>query len=234
MIPFPQSWTELPWGEFYRDSLDSHLEPWWPKLFGFHLLKVGSLSIELDTTKCSISHQVGVAQTGTANHQMQVVALPYMLPFESKSVDACLLAHTLCYSDIPQHVLREADRVLIDDGWLILSVFNSVSLLGIGRCLPMLRKRHPYCAHTFTQFRLMDWLYLLNYEVVHQSRFQVFPWTKRANIISRHFPAVGCMSLLIARKRTLPLTPTPTFLQKQQPVWRRAVGAATPFSRDSR
>ncbi|MEM8266511.1 SAM-dependent methyltransferase, partial [Morganella morganii] len=43
----PQSWAELPWGEYYREALERQLQPWWPKLFGFHLLKMGMLSAEL-------------------------------------------------------------------------------------------------------------------------------------------------------------------------------------------
>jgi ubiquinone/menaquinone biosynthesis C-methylase UbiE len=51
---------------------------------------------------------------------VQVKADPLHLPFAEKSVDACLLAHTPWCSD-PHRLLREADRVLIDDGWMILT-----------------------------------------------------------------------------------------------------------------
>lgn len=61
-------------------------------MYGFHLLKVGSLSAEIDTEQCAISHQVNV---GLSGENMQVKADPMCLPFESKSVDACLLAHCL-------------------------------------------------------------------------------------------------------------------------------------------
>ncbi len=63
---------------------------------------------------------------------MQVLASPYQLPFAEKSVDACLLSHTLAYAANPHRILREVDRVLIDDGWLVISGFNPFSLLGLG------------------------------------------------------------------------------------------------------
>jgi SAM-dependent methyltransferase len=129
---------------------------------GFHLLKIGNLSASLTTDKCAISHQVNVSLEGD---NLQVVADAYQLPFAAKSVDACLLAHTLSYADDPHRMLREVDRVLIDDGWLVISSFNPFSLLGLGKLVPGLRRRQPYVSRMFTQMRLLDWLSLLNYEV---------------------------------------------------------------------
>ena len=82
-------------GESFRDALTQHLQPCLGKLYGFHLLKIGNLSVEIDTQACAISHQVNVGEVGQA---VQVVADPMHLPFEAKSVDACLLAHTLSWS----------------------------------------------------------------------------------------------------------------------------------------
>lgn len=59
-IETPASWAELPWGEYYRAALEQQLQPWWPKFFGFHLLKVGHLSAEIASDKCAIAHQVNV------------------------------------------------------------------------------------------------------------------------------------------------------------------------------
>ncbi|VTP60588.1 Methyltransferase domain [Serratia rubidaea] len=65
---------------------------------------------------------------------LQVRADAYQLPFAAKSVDACLLAHSLPYADDPHRMLREVDRILIDDGWLVISSFNPLSLLGWRSC----------------------------------------------------------------------------------------------------
>ena len=77
-IDAPASWAELPWGEYYRAAIELQLEPWWPKFFGFHLLKIGHLSAEIASDKCAISHQVNVGEQGK---NMQVLASPYQLPF---------------------------------------------------------------------------------------------------------------------------------------------------------
>lgn len=225
----PHSWAELPWGEYYREALERRLQPWWPKLFGFHLLKIGNLSAELNSEKCVISHQVNV---GLAGNNLHVIADPYQLPFAAKSVDACLLTHTLAFADDPHRLLREVDRVMIDDGWLLLSSFNPFSLLGLGKLIPGLRKRQPYICRMFTQMRLLDWLSLMNYEVLEQTRFHVLPWQRNGGaFLSTHLPALGCMSMIVARKRTLPLTPTPMKVGARKPALGRVVGATKSYRR---
>ena len=100
---------------------------------------------------------------------------PLHLPFADKSVDVCLLAHTLPWCTDPHRLLREADRVLIDDGWLVISGFNPISLMGLRKLVPVLRKTSPYNSRMFTLMRQLDWLSLLNFEVLHASRFHVLP-----------------------------------------------------------
>lgn len=227
-LPCPDSWNELPWGEYYREALEQQLQSWWPKLFGFHLLKIGNLSVELGTDHCAISHQVNVSLSG---HHLHVLADPYQLPFATKSVDACLLAHTLSYADDPHRLLREVDRVMIDDGWLVISCFNPFSLLGLGKLLPTLRKRQPYISRMFPLMRLLDWLSLLNYEVLEQTRFHVLPWQRNGGrFLNEHLPVFGCMNLIIARKRTLPLTPTSVRLMARSPALNQAVGATKSYT----
>ena len=91
-VTAPEHWSSMPWGEYYRETLEQQMKPWLAKLYGFHLLKIGNLSAEINTEACAISHQVNVSLAG---NPMQVRADPLHLPFAEKSVDACLLAHTL-------------------------------------------------------------------------------------------------------------------------------------------
>lgn len=74
----PVHWAEMPWGEYYREALEQQLKPWLAKLYGFHLLKIGNLSAEINTDACAISHQVNVSLDGSP---MQVKADPLWLPF---------------------------------------------------------------------------------------------------------------------------------------------------------
>lgn len=47
----------MPWGEYYRETLEQQMKPWLAKLYGFHLLKIGNLSAEINTEACAISHR---------------------------------------------------------------------------------------------------------------------------------------------------------------------------------
>ncbi|MEY8713373.1 hypothetical protein A9B99_20430 [Mangrovibacter phragmitis] len=223
----PGQWAELPWGEYYREALERQVQPWLGKMFGFHLIKLGNLSAEINTSECAISHQVNVAMQG---HALHVIADPLALPFAAKSVDACLLAHSLSWCQDPHRLLREVDRILIDDGWLILSGFNPVSLLGIGKVMPFRSKKGATQSRMFTLVRQLDWLSLLNFEVLHYKRFHVLPWHRSGGrLLSTHLPALGCMQLIVARKRTIPLTMTPMSARKSRASLRPAVTASRQY-----
>ena len=223
----PIRWADLPWGEYYRESLEQQLKPWFAKMYGFHLLKIGNLSAEINSESCAISHQVNVSLAG---QPLQVKANPLHLPFAEKSVDACLLAHALPWCEDPHRLLREADRVLIDDGWLILSSFNPMSLMGLRKMVPVLRRKPPYNSRMFTMVRQLDWLSLLNFEVMYHSGFQVLPWTKQGGkLLSTHLPALGCMQVIVARKRTIPLTLNPMKQNKSRTPLRQAMGATRQY-----
>lgn len=222
-VTAPEHWSSMPWGEYYRETLEQQMKPWLAKLYGFHLLKIGNLSAEINTEACAISHQVNVSLAG---NPMQVRADPLHLPFAEKSVDACLLAHTLPWCSDPHRLLREADRVLIDDGWMILTGFNPVSLMGLRKLVPLLRNGTPYNSRMFTLMRQLDWLSLLNFEVLHYGRYQVLPWSRHGGkLLSTHLPALGCLQLIVARKRTIPLTLNPMKSGKAKTQLRPAVGA---------
>lgn len=222
-ITMPDSWRDIPWGEYYRMAIELRLQNWWPKMYGFHLLKLGQLSAELDTKLSIVSHQVNV--TSNAINADVIASLDY-LPFENKSVDACLMAHVLDYSADPHWLLREADRVLIDDGWIVLTSFNPISLLGLGKCTPVLRQKQPYSSRMFSLRRQIDWLSVLNYEVMTQQNFQIMPCSRPIKRDGSRYHTGGCLNLIIARKRTLPLTPTALkFALPRMSVKGRVLGA---------
>ncbi|MFP3013831.1 MAG: class I SAM-dependent methyltransferase [Arsenophonus sp. NC-QC1-MAG3] len=207
----PDSWKDIPWGNYYLIALNQHLEPWWPKIFGFHLLKISQFSLQIDTQASLITHQFSMNIGGS---NCQLLGDPNEMPFEDKSIDACLLIQQLSYSTNPHWLLREVDRILVDDGWLILSNFNPFSLLGIGKYIPLFRNRQPYHSHMFSTWRQVDWLSLLNYEILQQQSFQLIPWISPDHFINKNLQFAGCINLIIARKRTLPLTSIPIKLMR--------------------
>lgn len=212
MIDGPYDWQELAGGQWLMEQeqrlLDQHL----PMVFGYHLLKLGHLSSQLSCHASTIRHQVNV---GVGGKLMGVQANLAELPFQESSVDLCLLAHCLDFSSDPHQLLREVERVLTGDGYVVLSGFNPLSLLGIQRYLPRRRRTRPWSGgRMFTPNRVKDWLHLLGFEVVADARFGCTgavsglmgpAWFERWAV--RYCRAGASVYFLVARKRRMPLTP---------------------------
>lgn len=211
----PQEWADMPNGEFIAHALEQRLQHWWPRMFGYHLLKLGGLSGAIDSEQAMIKHQVIV---GPKNANANVVAEIDDLPFIKHSVDACLLSHVFEFSIDPHHILREADRVLIPNGHLIITGFNPISLAGLNKLIPYRRQELPWRGRFFTPMRVKDWLHLLGYEIITDERFlhsNLHSVGDRSNwfyktwqtFSNNYLPSFGSVYIIIAKKRVHPLTP---------------------------
>jgi SAM-dependent methyltransferase len=215
---YPESWQELPNGNIVLSAIDAILAPWWEKFFGYHLLKVGALSQEVSTLNSPIKHQVSCYVTRSEKQgKVNVVGELDDLPILEHSVDVCLLSHALEFSLDPHHVIREANRVIIPNGYLVITGFNPLSLAGLNRAIPYRRKQQPWNEHFFSPMRVKDWLHLMGFEIVSDERcvhsslagnmsehFIANYWRKFA---STYFTSFGSVYVIIAKKRVLPLTP---------------------------
>lgn len=63
---------------------------------------------------------------------------------------------------------------------LLSSGFNPYSVVGLGKLLPNLRRRLPWSARMFSPERVLDWLHLLGFEIVHIEGF-AYSALKRRN-----------------------------------------------------
>jgi len=104
-------------------------------VFGFHAVQLGLP--EVDFLRANrIPWQCRVADSGPA----QILCDPEQLPFESRSLDLLVMPHVLDFTTVPHQVLREAERVLMPEGRLILTGFNPVSLWGVRRLVQVERR----------------------------------------------------------------------------------------------
>ncbi|PMO56032.1 SAM-dependent methyltransferase [Vibrio breoganii] len=207
----PHSWDDLPKHAWVRDAIQMRLDEWCPKLFGYHMLKLGGLSCEITSCNCNIQHQINL---DIVNPIHSIVADAYDLPFLEKSIDVVLMAHQLDYCLDPHRLLREVDRVLIDDGYLILTGFNPISLSGLNSLMPWRKNNLPWSGRMFTPYRVQDWLSVLNYQVVYMDSYGLIPSKKQRAIWTWIENGIGGWSMLfcsqyfiVARKRTYPLKP---------------------------
>lgn len=211
---YPTSWQSLPNGEIIKVAIEQTLAPWWKIFFGYHLVKVGALSSEIIISDCTINHQFSL---GGQNIQANVVGEIDDLPLLEHSVDVCLLSHALEFSLDPHHVIREANRVIIPNGYLVITGFNPFSLVGLNRLLPYRRNQTPWNERFFSPMRIKDWLHLMGYEILADQRCLHSALTGKLsaesvqsswhNFAKSYLPALGSIYVIVAKKRVLPLTP---------------------------
>src|SRR2546428_6721385 len=83
---------------------------------------------------------------------------PVQLPLAGQSIDLLALPHVLEFSAQPHAILREAERVLMPEGSIVISGFNPLSLWGAARALRWERRQVPWCGRFIGLLRLKDWL----------------------------------------------------------------------------
>ncbi|RUO70028.1 methyltransferase domain-containing protein [Pseudidiomarina salinarum] len=208
-VKAPHSWQQLPHGNWLRQHVEAVLTPHCGKLFGYHLARIGQLSGQLQLPKLHIKHQFSLASSG----QVDVYAEPEYLPFAEASLDAVLMVAQLEFERDPHQVLREVARSLIADGYLLLAGFNPLCPALLTGFWPTQVDRYPWRGRYFTKARMLDWLALLNFEVVETGYLapsllieSLTPADRGLATLARGIPQLGSMYFMVARKRQFPLT----------------------------
>ena len=231
-----RAWYRLQPGQWLLDMECAQLAELLPDLFGYHVLQVGCLA-EADLLGSSrITHRVVLAaDTESAGTVVPgAYALPAALPIAADAVDVVVLAHTLEFESDPHGVLREAERVLIPEGHVVIMGFNPWSLWGLWRLILSGTVRPPWCGRFISLLRIKDWLALLGFEIVSQRAYFFRPPLQHVGIMqrlrfmealgARVWPTCGGAYLVLAKKRVATLTPI-------KPRWlapRRLVPAGQP------
>ncbi|MFM2483386.1 class I SAM-dependent methyltransferase [Celerinatantimonas sp. YJH-8] len=223
----PLQWQDFSGGEWLMQQEQQYLNQHLPGIFGYHLLKLGHLSCQMDCRHSMIRHHVNIAPPGiTAGIAAELTALP----IQESCIDLCLLHHTLDFASDPHQILREVERVLTSDGYIILSGFNPMSLMGIRGHLGR-RRIIPWACRMFTPMRVKDWLHLLGFEVIHDERYAftsfagakpIATWVEQQG--RQYCRPFASAYLMVAHKRTIPLTPVQTKWQVKRSV------SATPLT----
>jgi SAM-dependent methyltransferase len=188
-------------------------------LFGYHLVEVGDVGAPL-AEHSRVSHRLLIACDGAALPDGDVVARPDLMPIASNAVDVVVLPHVLEFAGNPHGILREAERMLIGEGHILIIGFNPWSGFGLCRRTLGWRGRAPWCGRWLTPARVRDWLELLGFEVERIMRGSFRPplasgdWHARLEFMERlggHFwPVASNVYAILARKRVTLLRPVRT------------------------
>ena len=176
-------------------------------LFGFNAIQIGMPEIDL-LRNCRIPYRMKAGPSENVVLRCNTV----QFPFATSSADLLLLPHVLEFSPNPHDTLRDAERVLVPEGHLVVSGFNPYSLWGARRLFNK-DKSFPWLGRYVSLPRLKDWLALLNFEVVGGRMGCYAPpmcnpnWLQRCRFMDnagdRWWPMLGGMYFLVAKKRVM-------------------------------
>ncbi len=187
-----------------------------PNLFGYHILQLGNPYATPMIAYSRIQHQAVLANSPLSGAESLCCSVD-ALPIQADSVDVLVLPHVLEFARSPHGVLREAERVLIPEGYLVIFGFNPWSLFGLWRCATGWRGQLPWCGRFVGMPRLRDWLALLGFEIERVEKLSFRPPLQRIRLHNRlefldrlgsHFwPVFGNVSCVLARKRVVAVRP---------------------------
>jgi len=219
-----RAWWQGPLGRALLAAESELLGEALEDVFGWELLQIGAWGSARELLGgCRTRRQTILAPPGFPGGA-DIIARPSQIPVTSDSMDAALLPHTLEFATDPYAIVREADRVLVGEGQLLVLGFRPWSLWGM-RARWSRSGFPPGIRRVLSERRLREWLVLLGYEVV-ATRHYLYgsPW--RAGLSegegSGRFlrrglthPLPASAYLLKARKRVYTLTPIrPRFREK--------------------
>ena len=190
-----------------------------PGLFGYHIAQIGQYDGVVLASAGRIRNKIELRldDDGFPHSSCALAASAAFLPFAAHSIDAVVMPHVLEYVADPGAVMKEMERVLIEDGRLIITGFSPWSLWGLWRLNPAVRKRPPWNGRFHSTAKLKYWLSLLGFEVLKVDRFLFRPPCRRRNHLRRLlfleklgkycWPYFGAAYIVVAQKRRAPVTP---------------------------
>ena len=217
-------WQQSPLGlSVAAQELDC-LEKIAPRLYGRFFAQIGDSGcdfpeLERVQYRVILDNYIGSGPNATCRAEQ--------LPLATESVNIVYLPHALELSYDSHEVLREADRVLIPDGRLVLTVFNPISLYGLRSLFTFGGKKMPWKAKFLTYRRVHDWLKLLGFEVEDYCHIAFRPpiqhplFYQRMSVLEKlgekYWPGGSGVFVIVAIKRMVPLNLiTPSWKKSRQ------------------
>jgi SAM-dependent methyltransferase len=194
-------------------------------LFGFNALQMGGGQMGL-LSSSRIPNRYRASEFVRDVPDNHLYCCDDFLPIANGSLDLLLLPHRLEFSERPHQTLREAERVIMPDGHLLISGFNPLSTWGMKSSISKLLKRkpsYPWHGNFIGLTRVKDWLTLLGFEVMsvnmgcNMPPFEQPQWYDRLEcwdeFSERYCALMGGIYFIVAKKRVLGMTPL-------KPAWK--------------
>ncbi|HUG58403.1 MAG TPA: methyltransferase domain-containing protein [Candidimonas sp.] len=220
-------WLGTPPGRYVQAWEQKQIDGMVANVFGYHAIQIGLPHWDLlQANRISYKGRTCVLFEQAGEHGAAVVADPENLPFDTQSIDLLVLPHILECSNAPHQILREAERVLMPEGRVVISGFNPWSLWGGRDRIPGLDPLMPVPAHMQVSLaRLKDWFKLLSFELDRgrfgcyappcESKVWLDRWAFMEAAGDRWWPVCGAVYVVSAVKRV-------TGMRLVGPAWKTA------------
>ena len=205
-------------------------------LFGLNAVQMGCLQMDL-LRNSRIPYKFKASDCIETSFETNLNCCDDFLPFSEVSLDLLLLPHCLEFSPRPHQTLREAARVMMPEGHLIISGFNPLSAWGAAAKFNRLISKHqtyPWRGKFIGLPRLKDWLALMGFEILslnmccHVPPFEHSSWQSHAAFMDklgeRCCAILGGVYFIVAKKRVVGMTPI-------KPNWKAATLSSTLIAR---
>lgn len=222
-----EEWFRTPLGQALLGAEHAIFAEKLPYLFGYHLLRMSAVDDTDATSSSMIGHRFSLAPATGGEVVPGALSELDALPLENDSMDIVLLQHVLEFSERPHAILREANRVLVPNGRLLIAGINPLSLLGLRTLLAGWRNPAIWRSQHLGVARLMDWLSLLDLRIVdirfgfYRLPFNSTRWLERRQSVHKQTRRVslpiGGIYVVDACKTVASLTPL-------RPQWKLARG----------
>ena len=176
-------------------------------------LQIGGLGWEDQFVDCSLYRNYVILDyknVGSASAQ-RVNAKAYKLPIKTESMDLVIVPHLFEFDAHRFKTMREIDRVLKPGGELVVLNFNPLSLYVRLQFLWDKKLGESWRAHFISRARVLDWLKLLNFEVLTTAEFGLDTLTIShggfASLARRFFSIAYGLKAVKRQYSIIPLTP---------------------------
>lgn len=180
--------------------------------FGYFGLYLG-ISEPILNDNNGIRHRFFLVPEDNVGIKTDCIAQWDELPIQSDCIDVAILQHGLELNDSAHQILREVYRVIIPNGYIIITGFNPYSLFRMRRYFD----RSIKSLHFYSAKQVSDWLALLDFKILEKRFFYFIPPFNQADMLKsfqflegwgqRFWPFNGAAYFIVAQKRLSSLTP---------------------------
>lgn len=220
-----QQWFNSTAGQYLQTKEQALYDQAVFDLFGFNAVQMGCLQMDL-LRNSRIPNRYKASEDLQTPFKTHLSCCDDFLPFAETSLDLLLLPHCLEFSERPHQTLREAARVMMPEGHLLISGFNPLSTWGATAKFNKFTSKnqvYPWNGKFISLARLKDWLALMGFEIVsvemccHVPPFDQAAWHKHAAFMDklgeRCCTILGGVYFIVAKKRVAGMTPI-------KPIWK--------------